>query len=248
MVDHTGEANGAAGDSPALAPHVPELHLAGLLAQVRSEVARRDSGINVALPPPPLAGAWPTLDWEREGASINETLALADAGSKVPELKRFTRLARFFARPAAAIALWFGRVFTGPQRRFNHRAVHLLHELSSLLHTLDEAGRATRGSLQECILQHHHLHYEQRQDSQRQQISLRALQERLALLDTLVRSQQTAFRGHQGILQEHQGAFRELRRTLRDQATRIAELEKQLVEAQASLRLRETNASRTIPC
>ena len=79
----------------------------------------------------------PSVNWSVTTMGLDAAEQFADAGARVPPLQKFGPL-RPFARGFARVALWFGRVFTTPQRQFNGALVRSFRTLIDGLQLCDQ--------------------------------------------------------------------------------------------------------------
>lgn len=236
----------AHGRGPAAsAPPLPELHLNGLLAQVRNEVGRAQVAIFAPLPPPVLPAARPTIDWAHLAAVVDEAVEFADAGSTVPELGRRGAALRFMGRLGSRIILALGRVITRRQQRFNHQTLHALRHLGGLLRRLHEGDDELLRGLPQTTHNQHAALVRHQQVLQRHQTLFQQQQAAQQVQETTAQRQQTALRSHQQMLQLQHTLLREYRSRLDEQEARLAALEQRLREL-GDTRRGQTDA--TVPC
>ncbi len=226
---------------PTPVPHEPppEIHLAGLLAEVRAELARRDAAWKAPPPDPaPTLSPRPPVDWEHLGRLLDQPGQSADVGVTLPELHRFPAPLRWLGRLVARGIFLAARVVTGRQRRFNHETLDYLRHLNDLVRQLDVAAGEQVTLLQQS-------HHEQRLILQQHQAML---QERLAAVDChgqdlrLHEAQlgqlRAGIRTHHGRVEQLQEALQHCRERLETQERRILQL-----EAELALSVRRENAA-----
>lgn len=233
--------NGAA----TAAPPLPELHLNGLLAQVRNEINRSQVAVFAPLPPPQLPAGRPPIDWDHLAAVVEEAAEFADAGVAVPELGRRGAAFRFLGRLSSRVILTLCRVITRRQQRFNHQTLHALRHLGALVRRLEDGDSALLRGLHATAHQQHSALLQNQQVLQRHQTAFQQQQAAQQVQDTTAQRQQTALRSHQQMLQLQHTLLREYRHRLDEQEARIAELEQRLRELPGA---RSAERGATVPC
>ncbi len=212
---------------------LPELHLAGLLAQVRAELARRDAASQDAnmMPVSPAESPGRAADWEEITRLLAEAEPFADAGATAPELRRLPQPLRWVGRLAARCVLLAARVVTNRQRRFNHVTLQGLRRLQEVTRPLDTAA----AELNQFIRQ--------------QQARLERLPSKVAdhgqalrLHDERLRQSQDALRRHQEHLRHLHAMLRAMHGRFDEQQTRIVRLEEE-VNRLRTARLDRENAA-----
>src|SRR5262245_8728828 len=214
-------------------PIPPELHLAGLLAQVRAELARRDATAQDARKMPVLPGESPgrETDWEEITQLLAEAEPFADAGATAPQLRGLPQPLRWLGRLAAQSLLLGARVVTNRQRRFNHVTLRGLRRLQETTRQLDTAAAELNVFIREE-------HARQQARLERLPSTVAGHDQALRLHDERLRQLQQALRRHQEHLRHLHDVVRATHERFDEQETRIVRLEeevKRLREARPEL-------------
>lgn len=216
---------------PTPEPHEPppELRLAGLLAEVRAELARRDVAWKAPPPVPSLVALpRPPVDWEHLGRLLRQPEQSADVGVTLPELRRLSAPLRWLGRLVAWGVFLVARVVTGRQRQFNHETLNYLRHLNEITRQLDTTA-VEQGSLLQQSHREQHLILQQHQAMLQERLMAVARHEQdLRFHETQLGQVRTSIRNHQASLQQLQAVFQHCRERLEEQERRIQLLEAEL--------------------